>query len=186
MSLITAHTHVGLEHVPIYNQWMKDPYLLEMTASEPLSLEEEYQMQQNWLNDANKCIFIILAKDKCRLGLDVDIDMDEERTDFIENNLHAMIGDVNLFTSPMEDDENQIEAELDIMIAPKDARRKGYASEAVRLILSFGVDELGIHRYFVKIHENNVESLNFFRERLGFIECNYVACFGEYELEWML
>ena len=28
-----------------------DPYLIEMTASEPLTLEEEYDMQQQWRDD---------------------------------------------------------------------------------------------------------------------------------------
>jgi hypothetical protein len=30
---------------------MKDPYILEMTASEPLSIEEEYAMQATWKED---------------------------------------------------------------------------------------------------------------------------------------
>ena len=39
------------EHVPIYHCWMKSDFLQEMTASEPLSLEEEYQMQKSWRED---------------------------------------------------------------------------------------------------------------------------------------
>lgn len=30
---------------------MKNPYILEMTASEPLSIEEEYEMQATWKED---------------------------------------------------------------------------------------------------------------------------------------
>lgn len=32
-------------HVAKYHDWMKSPELLETTASEPLSIEEEYEMQ---------------------------------------------------------------------------------------------------------------------------------------------
>lgn len=34
-----------------YNQWMKDPFLLEMTASEPMTIEEEYENQLSWKTD---------------------------------------------------------------------------------------------------------------------------------------
>lgn len=50
------------EHVPIYHNWMMDPQLLEATASEPLSLEDEYGMQASWRDDPKKCTFILLDK----------------------------------------------------------------------------------------------------------------------------
>jgi hypothetical protein len=34
-----------------YHQWMLDPALLALTASEPLSLDEEIEMQKSWKND---------------------------------------------------------------------------------------------------------------------------------------
>ena len=39
------------EHVPVYHRWMKSEFLQAMTASEPLSLEEEYAMQKTWMED---------------------------------------------------------------------------------------------------------------------------------------
>ena len=36
------------EHVTLYHEWMQDPFLLEMTASERLTLEEEYENQNSW------------------------------------------------------------------------------------------------------------------------------------------
>ena len=44
------------EHVPRYHGWMQDPALLKATGSEPLSLEEEYQMHLSWITDRCSCL----------------------------------------------------------------------------------------------------------------------------------
>ncbi|KAF0974783.1 hypothetical protein FDP41_006257 [Naegleria fowleri] len=50
------------EHVPKYHEWMQNSYIQEMTESEPLTLEEEYEMQKEWTRDARKCTFIVIEK----------------------------------------------------------------------------------------------------------------------------
>ena len=36
-----------------YHDWMQSPELLEQTASERLTLDQEYEMQQSWFQDEN-------------------------------------------------------------------------------------------------------------------------------------
>eukprot|EP00550_Attheya_septentrionalis_P008291 CAMPEP_0198288752 /NCGR_PEP_ID=MMETSP1449-20131203/7166_1 /TAXON_ID=420275 /ORGANISM="Attheya septentrionalis, Strain CCMP2084" /LENGTH=250 /DNA_ID=CAMNT_0043986959 /DNA_START=149 /DNA_END=901 /DNA_ORIENTATION=- len=193
------------EHVVTYHDWMKDPGLLHVTGSEPLSMEEEVEMQQSWKEDIDKCTFIILAKDLCvEYGEDGG-----DRPNYILENLNAMIGDVNLFLSDEENDTDldsdddlwnkketgaskelqkkeviQKHAELDIMIAVKDYQRRGIGQEAAQLMMLYGAENLGIRRFFVKIKEENMASRNMFEQKLGFVQCNYVECFREVELEF--
>ena len=38
-------------HVETYHAWMQSDFLLETTASERLTLEEEYENQKSWCED---------------------------------------------------------------------------------------------------------------------------------------
>ena len=53
-----------------YHSWMQNEEMQELTASLPLTIEEEYQMQQTWLNDQDKCTFIILSRELFEQGHD--------------------------------------------------------------------------------------------------------------------
>mmetsp|Transcript_8212 Transcript_8212/g.9560 ORF Transcript_8212/g.9560 Transcript_8212/m.9560 type:complete len:288 (+) Transcript_8212:2-865(+) len=223
------------EHVPNYHEWMKDPDLLEATGSEPLSYDQEIQMQQSWRDDENKCTFIVHAPvDDCSFRyIDIDIDdnysgSDSDHDDnnnngeresqvkvfHVEDNLSTMIGDVNLFLSEIDDDNDdnnnesdinekqrvqlellesasntavrqkkkRIQAEIDIMIAEKEYRRKGLGYSATLFMLLYGARELNIQRFFCKINEDNISSIRLF-QRLGFIQCNYASCFRQIEFE---
>jgi RimJ/RimL family protein N-acetyltransferase len=181
------------EHVKKYHEWMLDPALLEATASEPLSLQEEYDMQESWRDDPVKCTFIVLSKEAC-LKNDVLV---AENDAFVQDNLHAMAGDVNLFLSDEDeetDDDQEKEptpteymiprrqAEVDIMIAETAYRGNGLGKEAVCLMMMYGATHLKIRRFFCKIKEDNTASLTLFR-KLGFQQCAYAECFQEIELE---
>ncbi|PNH12418.1 N-acetyltransferase 9-like protein [Tetrabaena socialis] len=160
------------EHVTQYHEWMQDPALQEATASEPLSVEEEYRMQQSWAEDDDKLTFIVL---------------DRSLPDTPGTGAHggAMAGDVNLFFTLDEEEGGREAAEVEVMIAAKDSRGKGLAKEALRLLMAYASRELGVKRYVAKIHEVNAESRRLF-EGLGFKEFKRVAVFGEvhYERHW--
>ncbi|KAL2920211.1 hypothetical protein HK105_200279 [Polyrhizophydium stewartii] len=73
-----------------------------MTASEPLSLEQEYAMCESWREDNDKCTFIVLSRD-----------MPANRHGPMSA-IAGMIGDVNLF---FNDTDNRGSAEVELMIA---------------------------------------------------------------------
>merc|ERR1712098_848813 len=166
-------------HVPKYHEWMKDPEIQQATASEPLTLDEEYAMQQSWRADADKLTFII-----CRSGVALTATR-EGRLD-----VDSMIGDVNLFISLAGDEANRpiLLGELELMIAERSEHRKGYGRSALLAFLQYIIrHEMDILREFqgaqpssqtlghqcrfdhfaVKIGESNHRSIALF-EGLGF------------------
>ena len=149
-ALITAKVVLvpySKHHVPTYHAWMQDPALQEATASEPLTLDEEYAMQRSWREDADKLTFIICqpidpeltrAKPDPRKPFLVGVDDSPER----------MIGDVNLFLFEPDENENENEndgrpgdraviGELELMIARKDLHRKGYGRASLLTLMGY-------------------------------------------------
>lgn len=156
------------KHVPKYHQWMQDPALLQATGSEPLSLEEEYQMQISWTQDPLKRTFILLDKELIQ-GEFVHGDAHEE----------AMVGDVNIY---MNDQDDPLLAEVEIMVAEPKSRGKGLGKESVLIMMAYAVQTLGIHVFRVKIGESNRSSLNLF-QKLGFEQASHSEIFKEVTLE---
>ncbi|CAK7349092.1 unnamed protein product [Dovyalis caffra] len=154
-------------HVPKYHHWMQDPLLLQATGSEPLSLQDEYQMQLSWTQDPLKRTFIVLHKELIHGG-------------FVPGDPHveAMVGDVNIFMNDLDDPQI---AEIEIMIAePKrrcygldftlgksrsydhvvSNRGKGLGKESVLMMMAYSVQNLGTRLFRAKIGESNGSSLN--------------------------
>ncbi|KAG8744430.1 hypothetical protein FRC10_010208 [Ceratobasidium sp. 414] len=164
------------EHVPKYHEWMTDPELLELTASEPLTLEEEMDMQRKWKEDDDKLTFIILAREEPYSA--------ESIRDL------PMVGDVNLFLKDVEAEDGGVtkEAEVEVMIAEREYRRKGLAQETLGLFLNYVTREqrglaLSPYQLVVRIGSSNTPSRTLF-ERLGFVVSKEVAVFDEVEMRW--
>ncbi|XP_075950140.1 alpha/beta-tubulin-N-acetyltransferase 9 [Anarhichas minor] len=152
------------EHVPRYHEWMKSPELQQLTASEPLTLEQEYDMQRSWREDNDKCTFIILDKQRW-----ADSSVEEEQ---------CMVGDVNIF---LTDPTDPTLAELEIMIAEPSHRGKGIGNEVTRMMMSYGVTKLGVKKFEAKIGLNNQVSIAMFK-KLHFQEVSVCEVFKEVTL----
>ena len=133
-----------------YHNWMQDAFLQEMTASEPLTLEGEYEMQASWREDSSKCTFILLD----------NLPHPESCDSSVDNEISAMIGDVNMF---LNDHDDPTVAELEIMIAETSSRGKGMGKEAVLLMMHYGLTVLNLTKFYVKINQINTSSLDLFK-----------------------
>ncbi|KAH8820072.1 N-acetyltransferase-like protein 9 [Xylogone sp. PMI_703] len=192
-------------HVVTYHEWMKSEEIQEATASEPLSLDEEYQMQRSWRTDHDKLTFIacLPTTTSSFSGL-VKKDDPPLLKPGLADAPDRMIGDVNLFLSPADEDEEGCIGELELMIAPTAMRRKGYGRAAILAFLYYlqthlqkilaeykrgqaqaegqDLEKMSLLQLKVKIGGSNEKSIKLF-ESIGFIKVyqspNY---FGEFEL----
>ncbi|XP_032473919.1 N-acetyltransferase 9 isoform X3 [Phocoena sinus] len=166
------------EHVPRYHEWMKSEELRRLTASEPLTLEQEYVMQCSWQEDADKCTFIVLDAEKWQAQLGTS----EES---------CMVGDVNLFLTDLGDPTL---GEIEVMIAEPSCRGQGLGTEAVLVMMSYGVTKLGLTKFEAKIGQGNEPSMQLFRklhfEQVAvssvFQEVTLRLTMSERERQWLL
>ncbi|PVI00249.1 hypothetical protein DM02DRAFT_527329 [Periconia macrospinosa] len=189
-------------HVLTYHEWMQDPELQTLTASEPLTLPEEYAMQKSWRTDADKLTFIVCAAPSAiDPALSIITAGREDASAF-------MIGDVNLFLTHSDDEGDgedhtavhSVIGEIELMIASKRHRGCGLGKEILNVFMWYILESLdGIKKEYkggnavnakevhfkylrVKIDKDNVRSIKLF-ESVGFTRVteqpNY---FGELEL----
>ncbi|GAB7332977.1 hypothetical protein MBLNU13_g04676t1 [Cladosporium sp. NU13] len=197
-------------HVPTYHAWMQDADLQAATASEPLSMTEEYDMQRSWRTDNDKLTFIVCQSREPESSSQTVKGSQVDRSE-------RMIGDINLFLFEPEDDDdedddgeqapdrtrtsNALVGEIELMIARKDLHRQGYGRAALLSFTAYILDTwaqiaaeyssssgdqtprpLGYLR--VKINQSNARSIALFQS-IGFVQtaagANY---FGEVELRW--
>ncbi|KAG6007232.1 hypothetical protein E4U21_006251 [Claviceps maximensis] len=169
---------------------MEDPAIQEATASEPLTLDEEYENQRSWRTSHDKLTFIVCEAEAAHSPtaaalVHAGVADAEER----------MRGDINMFIyddeleDPM-DERKGLRGEIDVMIAERGQWRKGYGRAAVECLLiyvrrnlesilrEYGGGEANMVGLMAKIKEGNEGSRALF-ERLGFQQCGGVNYFGE-------
>jgi len=96
---------------------------------------------------------------------DRDIWESRELRLIIESNDGAAVGTVELF----DFDPFHLRAGLGIIIFEHEDRRKGLASNALKLIMNYAFNELGIYQLYANVAESNSASIELFT-RLGFLQ----------------
>ena len=173
----------------------------EATASERLTLEEEYENQESWRSSHDKLTFIICQP--LSAGESVGTSIRAGGPDAPER----MMGDVNLFLYPYEE-EDDLElpsatpefcvGEIDIMIAGQQHRGKGLGRAVVHAFLQYISRHLdgimreyaedkdmptppGLKLLMAKINQTNANSVALFKG-LRFEQEGEVNYFGEVKL----
>ncbi|KAM0523221.1 hypothetical protein ACHAPE_001715 [Trichoderma viride] len=188
-----------------YHGWMQNPAIQEATASEPMTLEEEYENQQSWRTSHDKLTFIICEP----LTGEQRSDDAWVITAKVEDSPDKMKGDVNFFLYLDDDDEDgaeqqkgsyiRLRGEIDVMIAGQQHRGKGTGEAAVRTILAYiqknltGIlqeyaqgedldrDKIQLVGLMAKIKEDNTGSRGLFK-KLGFRQEGEANYFGEVKM----
>lgn len=79
------------------------------------------------------------------------------------DNSFKPIGAIDLF----DFDAYHSRAGVGILIAKEDDRNKGYASEALKILINYSFHTLNLHQLYCNISKDNISSMNLFKN-LGF------------------
>ncbi len=95
---------------------------------------------------------------------DRDIWESKELRLMIENNEGGRVGTIELF----DFDPYNSRTGIGIIVFEAEERRKGIATEAIKIILDYAINELGIYQLYANIAESNAPSISLFT-KLGFL-----------------
>jgi RimJ/RimL family protein N-acetyltransferase len=132
---------VELEDMELFLAWMNDPEIHQYLARfKPLNRCEEKEWLEKLHTRPGECVFGIALKEGDRL-----------------------IGTCGLRQAELP----HRAADLGIAIGEPAFHGKGYGAEAMRLLLAYGFDTLGLHRIGLFVYANNARGIRCY-EKCGF------------------
>lgn len=124
---------------------MEDEAVRAATASDRLTLEEEYENQESWRAANDKLTFIV-----CQPATTNDSEDQKNIVGGVADAPDRMVGDINFFLTPFEEDDGDEEGEktkkdetplltgeVDVMIARLEHRHHGFGRAAVTAFLQY-------------------------------------------------
>ena len=134
-----------LQDASLIRRWVSDTevnqFLMEGFPRTEREVERFVEAQKGNLDPLNRALAVALREDGTCIGL---------------------IGCYGI-------DWSSRNAELGVIIGRKEHLGRGYGSEAVKLLVSFAFNELGLHRIFLRVFDFNERAIQSFR-KCGFVE----------------
>ena len=135
----------------------------------PMNIEDA-EIFTKWLNDPNITQFLTIHNSLVSLSGEKDyvenFCKEEFHMSIIKKENDEIIGNISLGRL----DYKNGTAELGIFIGEEDNLSKGYGSEAIKLLTTFGFDELRLHTIYLTVLENNIRAQKAYT-KCGFKEC---------------
>jgi diamine N-acetyltransferase len=140
---------------------------ISLRALEPSDIEVLYQWENdtaNWNVSNTQAPFSRFVLEQYIASAHQDIYSVKQLRLMICNDENKAIGSIDLF----DFEPNHLRAGIGILIAEKDDRRKGYASEALELLVNYCFSSLNLHQIYCNISVDNEASVFLFQKH-GFM-----------------
>jgi diamine N-acetyltransferase len=136
---------------------------ISLRALEPEDIDLLYKWENdtsNWQISHTTAPFSRFVLEQYIASSHEDIYQTKQLRLIICNPEGSAIGSIDLF----EFDPNHMRAGIGILIAEKEDRRQGYASEALKILSDYCFDTLNLHQIFCNITPDNQPSILLFRK----------------------
>src|ERR1035437_2964045 len=137
---------------------------ISLRAIEPQDIDVLYQWEndtENWLVSNTQTPFSRFVLEQYIASAHEDIYSAKQLRLIICDPENKAVGSIDLF----DFEPNHFRAGIGILIAEKTDRKKGYASEALNLLINYCFDTLNLHQIYCNITTDNEASILLFQKQ---------------------